>query len=130
MTRAFTLSLQHASEDTEQASLFDWLRIKRYRGQPLITWAFAVPNGGSRHPAEAAKFKRCGVKAGVPDVMLVLPAGAYHGLFLELKAYGGRLSDVQREFHAVLREAGYQVETCYGWVEASEVIENYLAAAP
>lgn len=57
---------------------------------------FAVPNGGKRHVHTAIKLKAEGVRAGVPDLVFVLPGGRFAGL--ELKAEKGRLSDAQKEW--------------------------------
>lgn len=50
------------------------------------------PNGGFRNVREAARFKRMGVKAGVPDIELYRANKAYA---LELKVPGGRVSTAQ-----------------------------------
>lgn len=59
---------------------------------------FAVPNGGSRHIAEAANFKRQGVTAGVSDVILLIPKKGYASLCIEFKTKKGIQSDEQKEF--------------------------------
>ena len=38
--------------------------------------AFRIPNGGSRHPAEAAGPRARGAKAGVPDLRIPAARGA------------------------------------------------------
>ena len=74
------------SEDTEQMAVVSWARwnVQKY---PELKWLYHVPNGGSRNRAEAAKFKQMGVKAGVADLCLPYPKGAYCGLWIEMK-YG------------------------------------------
>ena len=37
---------------------------------------FHIPNGGSRHPAEAARMGARGAKAGVPDLCIPAARGA------------------------------------------------------
>nr|DAF35420.1 MAG TPA: Nuclease [Caudoviricetes sp.] len=59
---------------------------------------FAVPNGGSRHIAEAASLKRQGVTAGVSDVILLIPKKGYASLCIEFKTKKGIQSDEQKEF--------------------------------
>lgn len=66
------------------------------------TW-FAIPNGGKRPKAEAAIMRSQGVKAGLPDLM-ILWQGRVH--FIELKAPRGHLSPAQRLMIAQLRDAG------------------------
>lgn len=114
------------SEAEEQAALFGWAQMKSYF-YPELNLMFHVPNGGKRNKAEAARFKREGVKAGVPDIILPVPRGKYHGLFVELKRIrGGKPSDEQLEWIAQLRTQGYAAEICCGWQEASAVIQKYL----
>lgn len=48
---------------------------------------FAVPNGGSRNKAEAARLKAEGVLSGVADLILLKPNRRYGALLIELK-YG------------------------------------------
>lgn len=86
-----------------------------------------VPNGGSRHPAEAARLKAQGVKAGVPDLCVPVAAGGYHGLFVEMKAVkGGRVSAKQAEWLRLLRRQGYAAWVCKGADAAIACIEGYL----
>lgn len=55
-----------------------------------------IPNGGKRGIREAKRLKDAGVKAGVPDLMLVLSNGRVG--FMEVKAPKGRLSPEQDAF--------------------------------
>ena len=65
---------------------------------------FAIPNGGYRTPAEAARLKWTGTVAGMPDLGIVAPGGKIH--FIEVKTATGRLSDAQRAVHAALTALG------------------------
>lgn len=67
---------------------------------------FAVPNGGARSRIEAAILKGQGVKAGVPDLVLVHGRQSFG---LELKACGGRLSGAQVGRHEELTRAGMRI---------------------
>jgi hypothetical protein len=126
MSRGGRLHTLRTSEDVEQAHLFDWLRLTRWRGWPLADWYWAVPNGGSRHLLEAVKLKRMGTKPGVPDIFGAIPAGDYHGHFIEMKARDGRVRPEQRDLHEQLRSAGYRVDVCFGWDEARLAVERYV----
>lgn len=59
---------------------------------------FHIPNGGFRNLIEATRFKRIGVKAGVPDVCIILNNG--YTCWLEFKNPNGkgRLSDQQLQY--------------------------------
>lgn len=114
------------TEAQEQAALFGWAQMKSYF-HPELGLMFHIPNGGKRSKAEAARFKAEGVKAGVPDILLPVPRGKYHGLFIELKRLrGGSPTKDQLEWIAQLRAQGYAAAICCGWQEASEEILKYL----
>ena len=113
------------TEHQEQAALMQMCRLheKKYPGLELI---HAIPNGGQRHIAVAAKLKAEGVKAGIPDIFLPVPRGNAHGLYVELKAKGGKVSDAQRDMLAALSKQGYACLVAYGWEQAWKEIEAYM----
>lgn len=89
-----------------QISVVDWLRLICPRAVVAH-----VPNGGKRSVAEAARFKRAGVLAGFPDLIMMAPG--CRTLLIELKATkNGSLSPAQRELHEILRANGYIVSGC------------------
>ena len=95
---------------------------------PVLRLLYAVPNGGDRHPAVAAKLRAEGVKRGVPDLCLPVARGAHHGLYVELKRVkGSATSPEQKRWMADLREQGYRVVLCKGADAAWEEIQAYLA---
>lgn len=94
---------------------------------PELELMYHIPNGGYRSKAEAARFRREGVKPGVPDICLPVPRGEYHGLYIELKRRdGGKVSKFQTEWIAKLNENGYLAVVCNGWEKAAETITQYL----
>lgn len=96
-------------------------------GSSLLNLLYHVPNGGSRHKAEAGRLRAEGVKAGVPDLCLPVARGQYHGLYIELKRQrGGRTSDHQSEWLDALSAQGYKAALCYGWEQAAGTIIEYL----
>lgn len=87
------------SEDQEQMLLVQWFR-RTYAGVRI----FAIPNGGARHPAVAAKLKATGTSAGVPD--LFIPAWR---LWVEMKRVkGGSVSADQKEWMQYLESVNYR----------------------
>ncbi len=115
------------AEHRMQVNLFKWAKLAE-GAMPELAALFAVPNGGARHPAVAWKMKAEGVKPGVPDVMLAVSCGGYHGLWLELKAGKNRESEAQRAWIARLLRNGYLVQTIFDeWTTAKDIIERYLA---
>ena len=112
-------------EGMHQAALFQW--AETVSGMyPELTHMFHVPNGGKRDRITAAKLKAEGVKPGVPDIMLPVPRGKYHGLWIELKVDGGKPSKEQTEWLEYLNSVGYCALLCYGWQTARIEIEQYL----
>ena len=112
-------------EDDLQEQCVQWFRMQ----YPFRT-LFAIPNGGKRSAREAARLKRQGVLAGVPDLFLALPTADYSGLFIEMKASGGRLTTAQSAMHVRLLKAGYEVVICYSFEEFKKTIKDYLAKIP
>lgn len=115
------------TEHAEQVALVKWfdLQHKALRGRLV-----AIPNGGDRHPAVAAKLKAEGVRKGYPDLQLLLPASGYHGLLIELKRVkGGRVEPEQADWLDWLNQQGYMAIVCRGADEAREAIKGYLGAA-
>ena len=115
----------YVHESVEQICLFKWAAY--YENQyPELKLMHHIPNGGSRNKREAANLKKQGVKAGVPDICLPVARGGYHGLYIEMKAGKNKPSENQKEWMAMLNFQGYLAVVCYGWEEASKVIERYL----
>lgn len=114
------------TEAQEQAAIFERCAYLMHQ-YPELRLLHAIPNGGSRHPAEAANLKRQGVKSGVPDMCLPVAHGGYHGLYIELKRRdGGRLSEHQREWLKALTVQGYKAIVCRGADAAMKEILNYV----
>jgi hypothetical protein len=85
-----------------------------WRAVPGTWWAH-YPAGGWRSPIEAAIFKSLGVVAGIPDILIV-HRGQLYGL--ELKAVGGRATDIQSDTQAAMVRAGAIVATARGLDDA------------
>ena len=105
--------------DTECAihvSIVEYLRLVL---PGALIWH--TPNGGKRGAREAAELKRMGVKAGVPDIAIVIDGRLY---FLEVKTPKGVLSEPQEQFCVAL--------DCHGipWavVRSVEDARAFLAA--
>lgn len=87
---------------------------------------YAIPNGGERNKAVAAKLKAEGVLAGTPDTHLPVACGNYHSLYIEMKKPGGTLSEAQKERFPELVEEGNALYVCYTWTEATGKLRYYL----
>lgn len=117
--------LRTSSEEREQMNVIQWAEwnMQRY---PALRWLFHTPNGGSRNKIEAVKLKAMGTKSGVADLCLPCPRGAYCGLFIEMKATGGRLMDTQKIFLEDMAAVGHYVATCYSAEIAICILKEYL----
>ena len=113
------------SEHTEQVRLITWAHQwqDEYPGLEML---FAIPNGGHRHKATAAKMKAEGVKRGVPDLFLAVPRGNWHGLFIEMKYGKNKPTAHQFRWLEKLAALGYKVAICYGCTDAKNMILDYL----
>lgn len=109
-------------EHKEQKALIEWCD----RMGPPESLIFAIPNGGHRHVAVAAKLKAEGVRAGIPDLFLPIPNNYFHGLFIEMKTKTGRPTQAQADRVAQLNKHGYCAVVCYGWDSARARIKDYL----
>ena len=103
-----------------------WAKIHAAR-LPELRMLFAIPNGGSRHMLEAVALKRSGVKSGVPDLCLPVPRRGFTGLWIELKAKRGRVSEEQAQWAKALNAEGALAVVCDGHEAAQERIEWYLS---
>ena len=117
--------LRKRCEATEQENVIQWCMYHE-RQYPELKLIFHVPNGGSRNKLEASNLKCQGVKAGVPDLVLPVPRGQYHGLFIEMKYGKNKVQDSQKVWLSELEEQGYCTAVCYGAEAAVELIERYM----
>ena len=105
----------------EEAICKDFMRlVESYTAaHPELRWLMHIPNGGRRTKAEAGILKAMGVRRGVADYLLpsaqfcvtMAPTSGigrhYHGLWIEMKAPGGKLTDEQLQFQMDMLNAGY-----------------------
>lgn len=109
------------TEDHEQMMLVQWFR-RTYPGVRI----FAIPNGGARHPAVAAKLKATGVSKGVPD--LFVPECQ---LWIEMKRIkGGTVSPEQKDWISYLESIGYTCIIGKGCEDAKAKIILALDSKP
>ena len=114
------------TEDQEQMTVMSWAHRTKFKDGRLSDYLFHIPNGGSRNIIEATKLKKMGVKAGVPDLQLIVPNGEVHGLWVELKAQKGKLQPSQQIMIQRVEAQGYMCKVCFGADEAISEIKKYL----
>lgn len=112
------------TEAQEQAILVSWLRNRGYM-------FFSVANEAiGRSKAQMARLVRTGLTAGVPDIVIVdLPRDSgVSAVCIEMKKKGGRVSPVQKAWHAAALRRGWQVYVAYSAKEAIAIVEKNVAA--
>jgi hypothetical protein len=106
------------TEHDLQCAICNYLDIRR-----VCYWA--VPNGGKRSKTESARFKKEGVKSGVPDISIVHD-GMYFGLEVKKPKTltpKGRLSKNQKEMIEKIEEHGGDVKVVYS---VQDTIEAFI----
>lgn len=110
------------TEDQIQANFYR----TAYNNYPQIRGLlFSVPNGGSRNPIEAMKFKATGLTAGIPDMILLWQGKAYG---FEFKTQDGRLSTAQENIHNRWELAGIPVYVLRSEQEALIQLQKIILA--
>jgi len=114
-----------SSEDSELIKVFDWLTWQS-KNNPILNCIFHVANERKCTPAYGARLKRKGVRSGVPDIVCPIPRGDYHGLWIEMKAKTGRVSEKQKEFMILLHGQGHKVVVAWSGDDAIQLLKDYL----
>jgi len=110
-------------EHNQQSALFAWAALQ---GEEL-RWMYATPNAARRSPRQGAWMKAEGMKSGVWDIFLPYPNAGYHGMYIEMKTKGNKLTENQIKFRDDLLRY-YWFFVCTGdWRQAAEAIKTYLA---
>lgn len=119
-------------------ALMAWARVTPFRGKHVSDYLIHIPNGGKRNVREAARLKRMGVRAGVPDYFLHVAAKRPTfsqaepiwacGLWIELKANSASpIASSQLAQLTHLASCGYESVRADGWIEAAKHICAYLS---
>lgn len=95
------------TESRLQEGCVRWFRLQYPKYARLF---FSIPNGAKMDPKHAVFMVREGMLKGVADMMLAVPAGGYHGLFIEFKTNSrdSQQSDDQVAFQAAAQAMGYK----------------------
>lgn len=126
MTEKNKTSKQRVTEAEEQKALMQWAKWQEGR-YPELKMLMHIPNEGKRSKRYGAELKRMGLKAGFPDLGLLVPNKKYAGLFIELKADKTKsMTKEQKEWLEKLNSYGYKAVRCNGSEEAIQIIKKYL----
>ena len=111
------------SEYDEQLTVFEYCHGYGGNVDERLKMLHVIENTkGSGRPAAGAKES-----AGVPDMFLAIVIPPFHGLYIELKKKGGKVSPSQRDWIKRLRSHGYAAEVCYGADMAIATLQQYLS---
>lgn len=108
-------------EDNLQTAIVDWFALQYPEFAGMF---FAVSNGGRRDAREGARLKKQGLRAGVSDLILLVPRP--HVLLLEVKVKGGKLSDAQKDWLAKAAAIGHTTAVAYDFNAARAAIVNHI----
>lgn len=111
------------TESQIQKDCVKWFREQYKAIEPLF---FAVPNGGARNAWTAKIMKDEGVRAGVADLVLLLPRSGYASLCIEMKKPGGVQSDSQKVFQKIAEKARNKYVVCYSFDEFVKAVREYI----
>jgi hypothetical protein len=114
------------AEQQTQIAIVQW--AKKHREQyPVLRWLHHIPNGEKRNMRTGAILKLMGVESGVWD--LFLPAGMqwYHGLYIEVKATKGKLSEKQTEFQNFVLSQKFMCVVVMSKEEGIKALKQYLS---
>lgn len=107
-----------------QVALCDYLALAL---RPELHF-FAIPNQSNRHIQNAAKMKAEGVRAGSPDICVMLAEGRVG--WLEMKAPDGSLSPAQKWFRDTALRLGHHWALARSVEEALEHLTQWDALKP
>lgn len=113
------------SEHDEQCAFIDWLDWEAQRN-PKLEAVYATPNAAKRSWALARYLRNEGLRSGVPDVCIAVPAGDYHALYIEMKVGRNKPTPEQKRWLGRLFANGNACRVCYSASEAIETVKLYL----
>lgn len=111
-------------EQRLQIGFLRWLDATFPEIAPLV---MASAGGMRTSMSQAVKMKSMGYRRGTPDIFVAVPRGGRHGLFLELKAPGGKASPEQIRMIASLQAQGYAAVVVVGFEHVKAALTAYLA---
>lgn len=110
-------------ESKIQKSCVRWFRLKYRDVEPLF---FAVPNGGARDAWTAKIMHDEGVRAGVADLILLLPRHGFAAMAIEMKTPKGRQSESQKQFQRLCGENGTLYRVVRSFDEFRRLVTQYM----
>lgn len=115
--------MRHEEESLQMACV-KWFDIQ-YRH--IRDYLHHSPNGGRRNRIEAARFKAMGVRAGFPDLILMIPSGGHPFLAIEMKSQTGTVRETQKHFKEIFERVGALYVVVRTFDDFRATIEDYLS---
>jgi hypothetical protein len=115
-------------EYLNQCAVIEWakLNICIY---PELEFLAASLNGVRCGIKQARKAIKSGLNSGFPDLQLSCASDFFYGLYIEMKAKGGKQSKEQKKWESFLTKEGYKYVLCYNAKEAIDVLKKYLTVS-
>jgi hypothetical protein len=125
-------------EEIEQRKVVEYLDYLKRKYQDPITFKqdiikfTAIPNStsvvskdGKKNYAELTKNTLDGVRAGLPDLFIIINQQAF---FIEMKReIGGVVSDKQKKWiEAINQTTSLKAYVCKGFQEAKKIVDSYI----
>jgi hypothetical protein len=101
--------------------------VVAYIEEKLISPFTATCGGVYSSKTQRCKIMKLGYKKGVPDLLIFVPKGKYHGMMMEVKTPKGRVTEHQKKWHEGLRRNDYFVCVPRSFEEAKKFIDEYMA---
>ena len=111
------------TESQIQKDCVRWFRERYAEIEPLF---FSVANGGARNVWTAKIMKDEGVRAGVADLILLIPRHGFACLCIEMKTPDGKQSDSQKVFEKMCKQYRNKYVVCHSLPEFQKVVMEYL----
>lgn len=111
-------------EDRLQIQCVRWFDLQYPKLRLLL---FHAANGGRRSKAEAGIFKAMGVRAGFPDLVLLVKNRHYRFLAIEMKSPKGRQSETQKDYQTAFTAIGARYVVVRSFEQFMEEINGYLS---
>lgn len=109
------------SESTLQQACVKWFDSNIDKTQAFL---YSVPNGGSRHKAEAKNLKKEGLRPGVADLVLMLSGGTT--VYLELKYKKNKQSPKQEDFEKIAKALGFNYYIVRSLKQFKMIVEYFV----
>lgn len=121
-------------ERHSQVAIVSFLKNFPFWGRTLWDYSYAIPNGQmlAGNAKQRARLmnalKAQGLRTGASDLVIAVPRGRFHGLYLEMKRETKyRVSEDQEEFLDRMSDAGYRAAVAPGYNTAVQIVSEYMA---